>query len=209
MPPSLQSRKHKLVHDAIYDAAINLFSAKGFEATTVEEVAEAAGVSRRSFFRYFASKDDLLAQGVVTFGDAQVASIQNCPEDLTPIEVVHKTVSEALKLVSDQPRTRDVIAISERSPAAKGAHMSRLMEAEDKIAAAFAARIPGAKCADANPRLLAGLTTLIMGVSLLAWFHGEYDDMQKAAEAVFGDLTQYLSGTAATSHPAAKSPSRL
>ena len=72
---TLQVRKQELVRDAIYDAAIDLFAVKGFEETTVEEVAQAAGVSRRSFFRYYATKDDLLAQGVLKYGSALTAAI--------------------------------------------------------------------------------------------------------------------------------------
>src|SRR5580704_3163592 len=49
---TLQVRKQQLVRGAIYEAAIELFGKKGFDQTTVEEVAQAAGVSRRSFFRY-------------------------------------------------------------------------------------------------------------------------------------------------------------
>jgi len=40
------------------------------DETTVEEVAQGAGVSRASFFRYFSSKDDLLAQNVLKYGAA-------------------------------------------------------------------------------------------------------------------------------------------
>src|ERR1700689_1428031 len=89
---TLQVRKQQLVRDAIYDAAIELFAVKGFDETTVEEVAQAAGVSRRSFFRYFASKDDLLAQNVVKYGAILSAAIAACPPTLGPMEIVRETV---------------------------------------------------------------------------------------------------------------------
>lgn len=47
---SLQSRKQQFVRDAIFDAAVEKFAAEGFDDTTVEDVARAAGVSRASFF---------------------------------------------------------------------------------------------------------------------------------------------------------------
>ena len=62
--------KHDLVRYAIYDAAIKLFTLKGFEETAIEEIVLAAGLSRRSFFRYFKSKDDLLALSVVNYSGA-------------------------------------------------------------------------------------------------------------------------------------------
>lgn len=61
----LQSLKQDSVQTAIYDAAIELFAAEGFEETTVDEIAQAAGISRRTFFRYFETKGDLPAQSVV------------------------------------------------------------------------------------------------------------------------------------------------
>ena len=67
---SMQGRKQQLVQGIIWDAAIEVFTERGFEATTVEQIAEAAGVSRRSFFRYFASKDHVLGGGIVLFGQA-------------------------------------------------------------------------------------------------------------------------------------------
>ena len=72
---SLQSRKRQLVQDAIYEAAIDLFTKKGFDETTVEELAEAAGISRRSFFRYFQSKDDLLGP---EYGELRKCSSRGC-----------------------------------------------------------------------------------------------------------------------------------
>jgi len=194
MPQSLKSRKKKLVHDAIYEAAIDLFIERGFEETTVEEVAQAAGVSRRSFFRYFASKDDLLAQSVVNYGKILVSAIETCPAEYQPLQVVKKTVLEALQYVAAQPRTREVIVISERSPSAAQAHLSRMVEVQARIAEAFAARENSITWNSAEALLLGGLTTLAMGAAIVSWAHGESPDMAASARQAFKDLSRLLSG---------------
>src|SRR4051812_35074941 len=75
----LQARKQELVRDAIWVAAIDLFAEKGFEETTVDDIAEAAGTSRRTFFRYFESKRDLIAQPIVSYGASLTTAIESCP----------------------------------------------------------------------------------------------------------------------------------
>lgn len=58
--PHLIERRHQRTRAAIADAAVALFAANGFTETTMDEVAEAAGVSRRTAYRHFPSKDDLV-----------------------------------------------------------------------------------------------------------------------------------------------------
>src|SRR6476620_12280489 len=89
---SLQARKQQLVRDAIWDAAVNLFSEKGFDETTVDDIAQAAGVSRRSFFRYFSSKSDLMGQDIDTFGTALTNAIDACPAGYSLSQVFRQTV---------------------------------------------------------------------------------------------------------------------
>ena len=59
-PSPLQEKKRQLVRQEIARAAWRLFAARGYEATTVDDVAREAGVSRRTFFRYFSSKEDVV-----------------------------------------------------------------------------------------------------------------------------------------------------
>lgn len=196
MATSLQVRKQELVRDAIYDAAIDLFAEKGFEEVTVEEVAQAAGVSRRSFFRYFATKDDLLAGSVVTYGTILTQAINEAPSSWSAFEVVREAVLAGARYVADEPRTRRIIKIAARSDSARRAYHSRLTELEDSLADAYARRLKGVSKDELKPRLLASTTLLIINKAIYAWFKGEYQDLHAAAKHVFLSLARFFTNEA-------------
>jgi len=58
--PGLRQRKRQQTRERLTQAAMALFLDRGFEATTLDEIASAADISRRSFFHYFASKEDVV-----------------------------------------------------------------------------------------------------------------------------------------------------
>jgi AcrR family transcriptional regulator len=190
MTSTLQSRKQQFVRDAIFDAAIDLFAANGFDETTVEEVAKAAGISRRSFFRYFANKDDLLAQSVLNYGAVLAEAIEACPSDLSPLEVVRETISTGVKHVAAQPRTRQIIEIAIRSPAAKRSHLSRMIDVEDRLAEAFAGRLKSSSRDAMKPRLLAGLTLAVMNSTIGAWFTEEHSDLATSGKQALATIAR-------------------
>src|ERR1700730_4798427 len=107
--PTLHSRKQQVVRDAIWDAATDLFAKKGFDETTVDDIAEAAGTSRRSFFRYFESKSDLMAQPMVSYGTSLTDAIENCPLGYSPAEVFKHTVLTVARESASHPRTRKIM----------------------------------------------------------------------------------------------------
>lgn len=192
MAKTLQFRKRQLVLDAIYDASIDLFAKKGFDETTVDELAEAAGISRRSFFRYFESKDDLLAQSVVNNGEIICQTVALCSASLSPIEVVTRAVFAGISYTENQPRTRQIIEIAARSSSAMQAQYSRMTDQEQKLAIAFAARMKSASPYQLRPHLLAGLTWAIIKSATVSWYQGEYKDIQTAAKNAFNILSRLI-----------------
>ena len=140
----LKYRKQELVRNAILDAAIALFEKKGFDQTDVAEIAEAAGISKRSFFRYFATKDDLLARSVMEYGAVLVAAIRSAPQESTDLEVIHQTLLAGVHYNEQLGvRARQLIAISTSHPTARQAYLSRKHLVEDAVAEAFRPHVHG------------------------------------------------------------------
>ena len=204
----MQERKQQFMRGAIWDAAVDLFAGKGFDETTVEEIAQAAGVSRRSFFRYFSSKNDLMGQAIVTFGTAVSDAIAACPGVCTPLEVLRHTVLHIATGAAANPRTRRIIAVTKGSAAARQAQISRMAEAEDRVAQAYAARFQSGSAADLTPRLLTGLTLSIIDVTIRVWFDRGRQDISISAGQVFDALTHVVCDGSAQRRKAKRSARR-
>lgn len=87
--------KSRAVRQALVSAALDLFLAKGYEETTVDEIAERAGVGRRTFFRYFPSKDDV----VFPDHDERLAMVGAFLDSADPAAQPIALVCEAARLV--------------------------------------------------------------------------------------------------------------
>jgi len=192
----LRSRKQELVRNAILDAAITLFEKKGFDQTDVAEIAEAAGISKRSFFRYFATKDDLLARSIMEYGAVLVSAIRSATRESTDLEVIHQTLLAGVRY-NEQPeaRARQLIAISTSHPSARQAYLSRKHLVEDAVAEAFASRDRGARRNDLRVRLLAGITLALMNATIGAWFLGEEKTLEAAARHAEAELQHITTPT--------------
>jgi len=97
-------------------AAFALYGERGFEQTTVAEIAERAGLTERTFFRHFADKREVLFAGADALQELLVRTVANAPETLTPIEAAAAGLQAAGALIQEGgelPRQRqDIIAAS-------------------------------------------------------------------------------------------------
>ncbi len=188
-------RKQQLVRDAIWDAAIQLFAEKGFDETTVDDIAEAAGTSRRSFFRYFNSKSDLMAQGIVSYGTSLTDAIRSCPATDSLPEIFRQTVLAAAQYSAAQPRTRQIMEIAAKYPAAREAQISRVAEVQEELAKAFAERSRAGGKDDLTAHVLASLTLSLLGVTFRSWFEHGHKDIAKTVDQVFATVSKLVCGS--------------
>lgn len=80
---ALRNVARRAVRNEVLLHAWELFATQGFEATTIEQVAEASGMSRRTFFRYFTGKDELLLTRLIESGDRLAYALTQQPREIT------------------------------------------------------------------------------------------------------------------------------
>lgn len=91
-PEGLRERNRRQTLQHIAEVGIELFLAKGYDATTLDEIAAAAGISRRTFFYYFKSKDDILLAHLAGYDDELKASVLEHASAGSPIDVVREAM---------------------------------------------------------------------------------------------------------------------
>ncbi len=75
-------------HGRLQQAALHLYAERGFEQTTVSEIAARAGLTERTFFRHFADKREVLFYGAATLQDLFVEAVPDAPTKVAPIDAV-------------------------------------------------------------------------------------------------------------------------
>ena len=152
MVAGLRERKKLKTRGAIHDAAMRLFAERGYNATTIADIADAAEVSRATFFSYFASKDDVIFGDAPRAADVLAATLAELPEGMTTLAAVREWLRTLAGWLDDErlPLQRR-LALEVPSVAARRHQIHA--EFEDIIAAALAREID----ADA-PELVARMT---------------------------------------------------
>jgi AcrR family transcriptional regulator len=96
-------------------AAFELYAERGFEQTTVAEIAERAGLTKRTFFRHFTDKRDILFAGAAALQDLIVGAVADAPNSLAPIDAVAAGLDAAgarFQEYGEGPRVRQAIVMA-------------------------------------------------------------------------------------------------
>ncbi len=150
-------------------AALDLFETRGYDATSVEEIARAAGVSHMTFFRYFPTKESALIGD--PFDPMIAASVAAQPESLPAIERVARGFLAVLGIVDEQidDDVRRRVAVAARVPSLRAAIVENNRETEDAIVDALAAT--GTEAIEA--RVAASACLAAISTALMAWAMGD------------------------------------
>ena len=164
----LRERKKIHVRTTIQREALRLFSEQGFDATTVEQIADAASVSTATFYRYFTSKED----SVVTdeYDPIFVQSIMERPSDEAIIEAVRTVMTEVV--VHYIVRDRDLLVarheLKRKTPALAAACFEE-QERSMEMFAALIARHVRRPADDLDVRIAIGALTGALHETFGAW----------------------------------------
>ena len=175
-------------------AALDLFTLRGFESVTTDEVADAAGISRRTFFRYYATKADAV------WGDfsGHVARLEDRLSASDPAQPVLASVCAAYVEVNDYadaelPLLRERMQLILTEPALLAHSQLRFAEVDRVVARHVAART-GASPADLVPRLVAATTRAAATTAFEVWLADERSSLGRHLHLAFDEITAGFPG---------------
>jgi AcrR family transcriptional regulator len=176
-------------------AAMDLYISRGFEKTTAADIAEAAGLTERSFFRHFADKREVLFDGQNLLQQAFLDGVSAAPRQASALEVVAAALSAAATFFPHERRvfsSRRQTIISE-NPALQERELLKLAGLAASVAAALRARgVP-----EPTARLAAESGVTVFGVAFGKWIaEGEVRSFLDIEREVLGELVAMAAGTA-------------
>ncbi|GJE27914.1 TetR/AcrR family transcriptional regulator [Methylobacterium organophilum] len=185
----LRARKRQETLERIAEAGLRLFSQNGYEATTLDAIAEAAGISRRMFFYYFKSKEEILLDWQMRGFNASLhKAVLAQPAGKVPFEVVR----DALLKLSAGFRTQEFISIDRvlRSNEALRARKQATYNLhEQALHAVLVERWPD-PARSASLRLVAMASLGAMRLAIEAWIQAGGDHPLDAfLQSAFAGLT--------------------
>lgn len=157
-PAGLRERKKQRVSDTLVEVALSLFDAHGFGAVTVDQIAEQAEVSPRTFFRYFGSKEAVLFADQDEMLALVRASITARPTGEAPLVALRYALEDVMEHYAEH-RDRHLRRARMAESGAEVAAYQRsvvLPEWEDALTEVVADRLGVHADIDLRPRLLAG-----------------------------------------------------
>jgi len=185
----------------LQQAALDLFASCGYEQTTATQIAQAVGLTERTFYRHFSDKREVLFYGQDRFVQAFLDGIGAAPATAPPLEVVGAALRSAASLFPDERRARSRTrqAVIERNPALRERESHKLASLATTIAEALRAR----GVDEPTATLAAESGTTVFGIAFAQW-------VREGEDRSLGDIAaQVLAQLAALTAPSAVSAANM
>ncbi|MDC7742853.1 TetR family transcriptional regulator [Rhizobium binxianense] len=162
-----RERKRRQTRERIEQAAVSLFLRRGFEATTIEDITEAADVSKRSFFDYFPSKEEVVFAWQDSFADRLTAEVAARPASESSVAAVEAAIA-ATVIASVDERGLALAELIHDTPALKARDQLKYARLEQKLAEALLLR-KGSAPERSRMRVLAAVVIGALRVGSELW----------------------------------------
>ena len=192
-----RERKKRQTRDALVHAALKLFVAKGYEHTAVREITDAVDVSERTFFRYFANKEDLAVSFVRDASDALIRELAVRPPEEEPFVALRNAFHASLRAVTADDASPGeeslyllVVKLIDATPSLLAAYLRYLHDRDDEIVRVLGEREGVDPVSDLRPRIAAVVFGGLVATATKQWRTGGCGSVAEMLAAVDACLAQ-------------------
>ncbi|MBW8827099.1 MAG: TetR family transcriptional regulator [Acidobacteria bacterium] len=152
--------------------ALDLFAERGYDAVTVAEIAEGAGISLRTFFRYFPTKDAIVRASDTQMRQRLLHLLRAAPEDLTPLEAFRTAlIASSAVRKEDRPAVLKRWRVMASTPLLRTGSISDMADPNGALVTEIARRM-GAPANDPRPQVMVAAMLHVAGQAFLTWAEG-------------------------------------
>lgn len=199
-PAGLREREKARVRRDLIDAALRLFERQGFEQTTVQQIADAAQVSRRTFHRHFPSKAAVVFSHEEDLIAFLLAGLDRRPRTESALTALREALRDFLLDAPDASLRRTQADTARRArhllvsnPELRQQNFTGAVSRQQAMSRRFADRA-GLPETDLRPRLAAGACFAALGVGLDHWIASEDQSLPALYETLAGAITSLQQG---------------
>lgn len=175
----LRERTRRAVRKEIAEAAATLFVERGYEATTIDDIAAAVGMSQRSVFRYFPSKEELVIGKFDFAAEEMLDALRRRPPGepvWTSLRRVFDVLVEQADAAGQQAAAEQIQRVVFETPALFAAYLQKLQQMQDAVVADLVERAAAAgnpyAIDDPAPRALAAAAFGCLVAAQHSWLAG-------------------------------------
>jgi AcrR family transcriptional regulator len=164
----LRTRRRLATERELYETALELMAQRGFASTTVDEIVAGAGVSQRTFFRYFATKEDAVLLGYRELDEA-IDSLELPPDPQAALQALLAFHQRHIDMLAQDEADRYVTLqrLISTEPALRDAVGARELASTERLRVRLEAQLPGDQ--PLISRLIAEIATAILRVTFDHW----------------------------------------
>jgi AcrR family transcriptional regulator len=173
-PVPIRERTRRLAQTELTAVAQDLFAAQGYDNTTVDQIAAAAGMSKRTFFRYFPSKDDLVIGKYDLFADRMAEALDARPKNEPVWESLRRMFDITLDYVQDEhqrARSEAMDEIVRSTPQLYARYLEKMQRVQELLIGRIAVRLNDDEHnpSDPRPAAIVGAAFACMQAASHAW----------------------------------------
>lgn len=173
---SLRDVTRQAVRDQVLQEAWFLFAEHGFEGTTIDQIAEASGMSRRTFFRYFSGKEELIVEKLVEAGERVAEALARRPQDEAAWLALRRAFDAVVASVEGHPDHSRSLRVMLRDEPVGGSLEEWRRRWIDLLRPLVAARL-GIEPGDVRAEAMAGAALACLDAAQGAWAERSGQDL--------------------------------
>jgi AcrR family transcriptional regulator len=189
--PGLRERKKLRTRETIARVALQLFAERGYEQTTLAEIADAADVSKRTIFAYFQSKEDILFCNEPAFFEQLEETLEQRPPGATTVDALRDFLSSVGQADDDAKLRKKIIHTDE---ALRRSERARFAQIEQLIADSIAKDLDAAPDDVRPPLVAASITAAFTTMRDRLEAESGEEISHEQAMAILDEVLEFLSG---------------